>query len=80
MSQIQEDFLTELKSNKKFSVKEYAELYNKYRMIAIEDEENKSADKIRARAMGNYYTVTTLSNFINNENKLSRIIAFAESI
>ena len=79
MTELQEAFLTELKSNPKFTVAEYAELYKKHSAFAIEDEVSNGADEHRAKAMGNYYTVAVLSNFINSENKLARIIAFAET-
>jgi len=79
MTELQEAFLNELKSNPKFTVAEYAALYVKHSKIAIEDEISNGADEQRAKAMGNYYTVAVLSNFINSENKLSRIIAFAET-
>lgn len=79
MTELQEAFLNELKSNPKFTVAEYADLYNKHSTLAIEDEVNSGADEHRAKAMGNYYTVAVLSNFINNENKLARIIALAET-
>lgn len=78
MTQLQEDFLNELKSNPKFTVAEYAAIYKKHIQIAVEDEEKNGADENRAKKMGEYYTVAILSNFINNENKLSRIIASKE--
>lgn len=80
MTQLQEDFLNELKSNPKFTTAEYAVIYNKHIQIAIQDEEKNGADEHRAKAMGNYYTVAVLSNFIANENKLSRIIAAKERL
>jgi len=79
MTQLQEEFLNELKSKEKLTVSEYAQLYNKHRAIAIEDEKNSGASEYQAKAMGNYYTVAILSNFINNENILARVIALAES-
>ncbi|MDA7816733.1 hypothetical protein N9A28_00925 [Sulfurimonas sp.] len=79
MTELQEDFLSELKSKPKFSVTEYAELYAKHSNIAIEEELKNGADKFRAKAMGNYYTVAILSNFLDNENKLARVIALHES-
>jgi len=79
MTELQETFLTELKSNPKFTAAQYAELYNKHRKIAIEEEAKTTDNEFQSKSMGNYYTVAILSNFINNENKFSRIIAIAES-
>lgn len=79
MTDLQIGFLSELKSKPKMTVAEYAVLYNKHRKLAIEHEENKGAGMHQAKAMGNYYTVTVLSDFISNENKLSRIIHFSEN-
>jgi len=78
MTPLQETFLNELKSKTKLTVIEYADLYNKHSQLAIEYEKNKGASEHQAKAMGNYYTVTVLSDFINSENKLARIIALAE--
>ena len=80
MTDLQEAFLTELKSNAKFTVAEYAALYKKHRKLAIEHEESKGSDRHQSNAMGNYYTVTVLSDFIASENKLARIIALEESL
>ena len=80
MTQLQEDFLRELKSKEKLTVAEYAALYKKYRKLAIEYEESKGADMHQAKSMGNYYAVTVLSDFIASENKLARIIALEESL
>ena len=79
MTHLQEAFLNELKSKPKFTAAEYAALYNKHRKLAIEDEENNGANPHQAKAMGNYYTVAVLSNFISNENKLTRIIHLSEN-
>lgn len=79
MTHLQEAFLSELKSKEKLTVAEYSALYKKHCKLAIEHEENNGADMHQAKAMGNYYTVTVLSDFINSENKLARIIAFQES-
>ena len=79
MTSLQEEFLNELKSNLKFTTAEYAALYNKHRKIAIEDEERNGAGEHQAKTMGNYYTVAVLSNFIANENKLTRIIHISEN-
>ncbi|PHR54233.1 MAG: hypothetical protein COA44_13970 [Arcobacter sp.] len=80
MTQLQEDFLNELKSNPKFTVVELAEIYDRHTKLAIEDEEKNGADDFRAKSMGDYYTVAVLSNFIANENKLTRIIAAKEKL
>jgi len=79
MTALQEAFLDELKSNPKFTVKDYAALYTKHSKIAVEHEASNGAGEHQAKAMGNYYTVAVLSNFISNENKLARIIAMHES-
>lgn len=79
MTHIQEAFLRELKSNEKSTVAEYAELFKKHIKLAIEEEQMNGASEHQAKTMGNYYAVTILSNFIDNENKLARIIALHES-
>ena len=79
MTGLQEAFLRELKSNAKFTVAEYAVIFNKHIKLAIEEEQMNGASEHQAKAMGNYYTVAILSNFIDNENKLARIIAHHES-
>ena len=79
MTDLQEEFRNELKSKQKLTVAEYAALYNKNRQLAIEQEKNNGAHELQANAMGNYYTIAVLSNFIGNENILARIIAFGES-
>ena len=79
MTHLQEAFLSELKSKPKLTVAEYSALYNKHSKLAIAEEENNGANKHQAKAMGEYYTVTVLSDFVSNENILSRIIAFKES-
>jgi len=80
MTDLQEAFLIELKSKEKFTVKEYAQLFNKYIKLAVEHEENNGANIHQAKSMGHYYTVTILSDFIGSENKLSRIIAIQEAL
>lgn len=79
MTQLQEEFLRELKNKEKLTVPEYAVLYNKYNKLAIEQEENSGASKHQAKTMGNYYTTSILASFIDNENILARIIALHES-
>jgi hypothetical protein len=79
MTPLQEAFLSELKSKAKFTVAEYAALYKKHSKLAIEHEKNNGASEHQAKAMGNYYTVSVLSDFIGNENILARVIALHES-
>lgn len=79
MTHAQEEFLKELKRKPKMTVAEYAEIYKKHNKLAIEEELNNGAGTIQAETMGNYYCVAVLSNFIGNENILSRIIALKES-
>lgn len=79
MTQLQEAFLNELKSREKLTIIEYADLYKKHSLLAIEAEEKNGANEHQAKAMGNYYTVTVLSDFLSSENKLARVIAFHES-
>lgn len=80
MTDIQEAFLIELKSNENFTIAQYAELYKKYSKLAIENEENNGAGIHQAKTMGKYYTTHILSDFIASENKLSRIIALEETL
>ena len=80
MTNLQEDFRSELKSKDKLTVAEYAALYKKHTELAIEAELNNGASEHQSKAMGNYYTVAILSNFISNENKLARIIAAKERL
>ena len=80
MTPLQEAFLRELKSKEKFTVVEYAVLFKRHIKLAIEEELMNAASEHQAKTMGNYYTVAILSNFIDNENKLARIIAYHESI
>ncbi len=79
MTPLQEAFLSELKSKPKLTVAEYAALYKKHTQLAIEHEANNGASEPQARAMGNYYTVSVLSDFVANENLLVRIMALHES-
>ena len=79
MTQLQEAFLNELKSKEKSTVAEYAELFEKHIKLAIEEELMNGVSEHQAKTMGNYYTVAILSNYIDNENKLARIIAHHES-
>lgn len=80
MTQLQENFLNELKSKEKFTVAEYAQIYAKHNVLAIEDERKNGAGEKQAETMGAYYTIAVLSNFIANENILSRIIAHNEKL
>lgn len=79
MTDLQEAFLHELKSKEKLTVAEYAALFDKHIKLAIEEEQMNSAGEHQATTMGNYYAVSVLSNFIDNENILARIIAHHES-
>ena len=79
MTHLQEQFLHELKSKEKFTIVEYADIFKKHIQLAIEEELMNGASEHQAKAMGNYYTIAILSNFIDNENKLARIIAYHES-
>ena len=78
MTQLQEEFLSELKSNPKFTVPEYAALYHKHIKLAMQEEEKNGANEHQAKAMANYYTLTVLSDFVGNQNKLDRILALKE--
>ncbi len=79
MTNLQEDFRSELKSKEKLTVAEYAALYKKHTKLAIAAELNNGASEHQAKAMGNYYTVAVLSNFVASENLLARILASHES-
>jgi len=80
MNQLQEMFLGELKSDKKATLLQYAVLYKKYTELAIEEEINNGASKARADAMRHYYSIATLSDFIDSDKTLDRIIALQESL
>ena len=79
MTHLQEEFLRELKSKEKFTIAEYTALYDKHSKLVIKHEENNGASEHQAKAMGNYYTASVLSDFVDNENLLARIIALHES-
>lgn len=79
MINLQEDFRTELKSKDKLTVAEYVVLYKKHTGLAVQAELNNGASEHQAKAMGNYYTVAVLSNFVASENLLARILALHES-
>lgn len=79
MKNLQEEFLTELKANEKLTVSGYADLYDKHTKLAIEEQTQNGADEHQAKAMGNYYTVAVLSNFVASENLLARILAKHEA-
>ena len=79
MTELQETFLSELKSNPKLTTAEYAALYNKHSKLAIAQEERNGASMHQAKAMGNYYTVSVLSDFIKSDNKLNRILHLSEN-
>ena len=75
MTHLQEEFLSELKSKEKLTVAEYAALYNKHSKLAIEHEKNNGASEPKAKAMGDYYTVSVLSDFVGNDDLIDRIMA-----
>ena len=79
MTDLQKEFLNELKSNEKFTVAGYAALYDKHSTLAIEHEEKNGASEHQSKSMGDYYTASVLSDFLDNENLLDRIIALHES-
>lgn len=74
MTDLQNEFLGELKSKKELTVAEYATIYNKYCKVAIEHEVKKGAGEHKAKAMGNYYIDAVLTDFINNQSLLDQII------
>lgn len=78
MTHLQKEFLSELQSKDKLTVIEYANLYDKHTKLAIAQEEKNGASSHQAKAMGSYYTISILSDFIDSENKLARIIAIYE--
>lgn len=80
MTDLAQAFLNDLKSKEKLSVAEYAKFYTKHSKLAIEHEEQNGASKHQAKAMGNYYTVTVLSNFVKSDHLLNRILAFKEKV
>ena len=77
MTEIQEEFLSELKSQEKLTAAKYAVIYKKYNELSIEKEISSGATKSQAKSMGDYYSLYILSNFIGNENTVSRIIDIA---
>ena len=78
MTHIQEQFLGELKSKEIFTVAEHWALYVKYNKLAIEQEQNNGATERQAKTMGDYYVASVLDNFIGNEHKIARIMAYKE--
>jgi hypothetical protein len=79
MTEIKEAFLNELKSKPKLKVAEYSEMYTRYRELAIVVQEESGASKPRAKAMGNYYTITILSDYLDNDHLIARIIEYTEN-
>ncbi|MDF1876753.1 hypothetical protein JHD47_02865 [Sulfurimonas sp. SAG-AH-194-L11] len=79
MIDLQEEFRNELKSQDKLTVAQYAALYKTHSDIAIQYELDKGVSEHQAKAMGNYYTVAVLSNFVASENLLARILALHEA-
>ena len=80
MKHLQEMFLGELKSDKKATLLQYAVLYKKYTELSIEEEINNGASKARADAMGHYYAIATLTDFIGSDKTIDRIVKFQESL
>jgi hypothetical protein len=80
MKELQEAFFVELDSKEKRSSQEYAELYNKHTNIAIEEESKNGANTYRAKTMGNYYTISVLSGFLNNEMILEEVMEISEAL
>ncbi|MDQ7044837.1 MAG: hypothetical protein Q9M32_02865 [Sulfurimonas sp.] len=78
MTQLQEEFLTVLKSKKKFTAAEYATVYAQHRELSIKNEEKNGAGESQAVTMGEYYAVTVLTKFISNDNIMSRVLALYE--
>ena len=79
MTQVKEAFLSELEGKPKQKVAEYSALYVKYTELAIKEEENKGSSEPQAKAMGSYYAITVLSDFLKNDHLISRIIEFTEN-
>jgi hypothetical protein len=80
MTALQEDILSELKSQEKFRSVEYAELYIKHRNLGIEAEQAKGGNKYQAKTMGNYYTISVLSDFLKNEIILEEVMGIVEAM
>ena len=78
MTQLQEAFLNELKSSSSLTAKGYADLFNKYSNLVIEEEVKNGASEQQSQAMGNYYVVSVLSDFLKNENLLARVIHLSD--
>lgn len=80
MKHLQEAFFAELDGQGKLTHKEYADIYMKHRSIAIEAQINKGAKKYQANSMGEYYTVSVLSGFLNNESILEEVMNLTEKL
>jgi len=78
MTHLQEEFLRELKSKEKLTVSEHSALYKKYNILAIEQEQKNGASERQAKTMGDYYVATILNDFIGDEYKIARIMAYKE--
>lgn len=78
MTDLQEEFLNELKSKEKLTASKYALIYKKYNLLAIEEEKSKGARDYQAKSMGDYYTLNILSDFIGKEDTVTRIIDMAK--
>jgi hypothetical protein len=80
MRPLQEDFLRVLKSKSGYTSHEYALLYNKHTDLSSEEELRNTGDKYRAKTMGNYYTISVLSDFLKNDVLLEEIMEISEKL
>jgi len=78
MTPLQEEFLSELKSKERLTVADHAALYKKYNKLAIEQEQNNGASESQAKTMGDYYIASVLDDFVGDEYKIARIMAYKE--
>ncbi|SFV71200.1 hypothetical protein MNB_SV-13-6 [hydrothermal vent metagenome] len=80
MKHLQEAFFAKLESQDKLTSEEYAVLYMTHRNIAIEAQREAGANEYQAKTMGEYYTVSVLSGFLNNETVLEEVMDFTEKL
>jgi len=80
MKHLQEAFFTELNTAQTLTREEYAVLYMRHRNIAIEAQREAGANEYQSKTMGEYYTVSVLSGFLNNESILEEIMDFTEKL
>lgn len=78
MTPLQKEYLKELESHEILTVSKHAAIYQKYNKLAIEQEYKKGASDNQAKTMGDYYVFCVLSDFIVDEYKVDRIVAFKE--